>query len=104
MAEEAPAAEDIDTPTRIPPQPAGPTDWDSFAVLFQPLKAPNGTWLWDLDDLPESVEPREWWTLLDTEGELVLVAGLRFVDRFAYIRCRHLWNGPASKHPYYTYD
>ena len=104
MAEEAPAAEDVDNPSRIPPQPYGPTDWDTFEALFRPIKAPNGSWLWDLDALPETVEPREWWTVLDTEGELVVVAGFRFVNRFAYIRCRQLWDGAASEHPCYTFD
>lgn len=103
MAEEAPAPEDIDGPRRIAPECSGHTDWETFEALFSPMKAPNGTLLWESADLPRPLEPREWWTVLDSEGELLVAAGFRFVNRFAYVRCRHLWDGAASEHPCYTY-
>jgi hypothetical protein len=42
--------------------------------------------------------------VLDCDGELIVVAGLRFVNRFAYIRCRNRWGGDCDHHPDYRYD
>lgn len=74
---------------------------DTFDRRFEPLPAPTHDLLWQTWELPQRVQPREWWTVIDCEGRLIVSAGVRFVNRFGYIRCRHLWDGEPDQHPDY---
>lgn len=94
-------------PTRLIAPPEKPYSrcgsWDLFERRFQPLVHDDHCVLWEAGTLPKPRDPREWWTLLDCDGLLIVAAGFRFVNRLAYIRCRNRWGGEAHQHPEYRY-
>ena len=97
---------------RIPARLIAPPDkpysccgsWSLFERRFEPIVHEDDCLLWEVGTLPKPLDPREWWTVLDCDGALFVVAGLRFVNRFAYIRCRNRWRGDCDDHPDYRYD
>lgn len=77
--------------------------WSMFERRFEPLLHRDSCVLWEVGTLPKSRAPREWWTLLDCDGKLIVAAGFRFVNRIGFIRCRNRWGGKADRHPEYRY-
>ena len=79
--------------------------WCTFERRFRPLPAPNHHLLWELcGEMPNDVDVRYWWTVLDCDGHLYVTPGFRFVNRFAYIRCAVPWGDDDQCQPDYRYD
>lgn len=81
-----------------------PRTWETFEALFQPIISDDGTVLRERWEIPGEADPRYWWTVLDCDGRLLLAAGFRFVNRFAFVACRKAWGGERDEHPNYRYD
>jgi hypothetical protein len=67
--------------------------WTVFERRFRPIIRNDGSLLWDRSELPapDSIDCREWWTVLDCDGRLYLSAGFRLVNRLGYLRCEVPW-------------
>jgi len=79
--------------------------WDAFEERFLPVFRPDTTVLWQKEELPpqETVNYREWWTVIDCDGRLYLSAGFRYVNRLAYVRCERPWTD-ADLYDIYRYE
>lgn len=92
------------TSAPIPKQRTRCGSWRTFERRFQPLPAPNHDLLWELrGDVPEDVDYRYWWTVVDCDGRLYVTPGFRFVNRFAYIHCAVAWADDDERQPDYVY-
>ena len=78
--------------------------WTVFERRFNPIVRADGSLIWDRSELPETIVPEQWWTVLDCEGRLYLSAGFRFVNRLGYVRCMTPWTAVDQLQPDYRYD
>lgn len=76
-----------------------------FEKRFRPIPREDGSLLRDHAELParETIQRREWWTVLDCDGRLYLSAGFRFVNRLGYVLCEVPWSD-ADQLIDYRYD
>lgn len=98
-------AADIPVPRIVPP-PCCPLETRSrraFDRLFVPQQAPCCDFLWEAADVPAGSDGRTWWTLIDCEGEWLLEAGFRVVNRLGFVHYLNAWGGHAEQHPLYHY-
>lgn len=65
--------------------------WDLFERRFNPITKPDGSLLWDTDEIPRPIVGRHWWTVLDCDGRLCVAAGFRFVNRLGYVQTERPW-------------
>lgn len=65
-------------------------DWDD---KFTPIETPDGETLREDFKEPLPKGALNWWTVLDTDGELTIVPGLKRVNRFAYVVTEEEWTG-----------
>ncbi len=79
--------------------------WNIFERRFRPIQREDGSLLWDRSEIPtrETINWREWWTVVDCDGRLYLAAGYHFVNRLAYVRCEVPWTD-ADERRDYRYD
>lgn len=98
-------APDISVPRIVLP-PRSPLETRSrraFDRLFVPLQGPYCESIWEASDVPADSDGRYWWTLIDCEGEWLLEAGFRIVNKLGFVRCLNAWGGQADQHPLYRY-
>ena len=77
--------------------------WNTFERRFQPIDRPDSATYWGREQLPDDVDPRLVWTILDCEGNLYLSPGFRFVNRIDYVLCAVPWTDDDLKQPDYLY-
>lgn len=82
-----------------------PRRWETFERLFDPITREDGSLLWNPGELQPfyPLDCREWWTVLDCDGKLLVATGLHYVNRLGYVRCKNLWGGEHDAHPEYYY-
>ena len=78
--------------------------WRTFERRFQPIDGPNGATYWRGEQLPDDVDPRLVWTILDCDGHLYVSPGFRFVNRLDYVLCAVPWTDEDQQQPDYRYD
>jgi hypothetical protein len=78
--------------------------WRTFERRFQPIDSPDDTVWWRHDQLPKDVEGRFVWTILDSDGRLVVRPGFHIVNRTDYVLCKLPWADEDIAQPGYRYD
>jgi hypothetical protein len=78
--------------------------WRSFERLFRPMDGPDGSRYWGRDQLPQNVDERLVWTIVDCDGQLRVSPGYRFVNRIDYVLCEVPWTNEDTHQPNYRYD
>lgn len=78
--------------------------WSTFERRFQPINGPEGAPYWHRDQLPNDIDERLVWTIVDCDGRLYVTPGFRLVNRIDYVFCRLPWSEEDQHQPDYRYD
>jgi hypothetical protein len=78
--------------------------WRTFERRFQPIDSPDETVWWRREQLPDCIDPRLVWTIVDEDGRLYVRPGFRFVNRIDYVLCALPWTDDDLQQPDYRYD
>jgi hypothetical protein len=78
--------------------------WRTFERRFKPIDGPDGATYWRHEQLPEGIDARHVWTIVDCDGRLYVSPGFRFVNRIDYVVCAKPWNDEDERQPDYRYD
>ena len=78
--------------------------WRTFERRFRPMNGPDGSRYWCRDQLPQNVDERLVWTIVDCDGQLHVSPGYRFVNRIDYVLCKVPWTDEDTRQPDYRYD
>ena len=77
--------------------------WRVFERRFRPITRDDDSLLWDYRELPQPVDARRLWTVVDCNGKLYLAAGFHYVNRIGYVRCELPWSHADALRDY-RYD
>lgn len=93
--------------TQYEPRNTEPSQWDEFERKYAPIPNPPDQDEWflfetygeDLDAV-KAHDPNKVWTLLDTDGVELIVAGYHFVNRTNYILTERAWTSEGEEYFY----
>lgn len=76
-------------------------DEDTFMDKFEPRDSPEGSLLWERDQVMPLIDAGEIddnnvWTAVDTDEGIAYVAGWQIVDVFAYLVTKVKWVNPLE--------